>query len=46
VPDKKRLVDGDVLQCPDSLAWLDVEHPVNEKERISVRQVFENRANV
>jgi hypothetical protein len=46
VPDEKRLIDGDVLKSPDSLAWLDVEHPVNQKKRIPVRQVFEDRANV
>ena len=35
---EERLVDGDVLERDDPLARLDLQHPVDQQERIAVRQ--------
>ena len=38
MPLKERLVDRDVLEADDALAFLDLEDAIDEQERIAVRQ--------
>ena len=39
--DEERLVDRDVLERLDALARFDLEHPVDQQERVAVRQLLE-----
>jgi len=46
MPLKERLVHGHVLVADNALAGFEFGHTVDQKERITVRQAFQNRQNV
>ncbi len=43
---KERLVDRDVLDADDPLAVLDLDDPIDQQERIAMRQDVQDRADV
>ncbi len=46
MPLEERLVDGDILQRADALARHALEHPIDQQERVTVRQPLEDRVDV
>src|SRR5437762_7042259 len=43
---EERLVDRDILDCLDALAGFHLEHPIDEQDRVAMRQLFQNLVNV
>jgi hypothetical protein len=46
MPHEKRLVDGDILQGFDALAFFQFQHAVHQQDGVAVGQFLENLVNV
>ena len=46
VANKERLIDRDILDRDNALAFFELDDPVNQQERIAMWNGIENRSNI
>ena len=46
MPHEKWLIDGDIFQRLDTLAFFNLKHTVYQQNRVAMRQLFQNLMNV